>query len=358
MKKIDWYIIKKFLATFFFALLLIMSIAVIFDVSEKIEDFIDKQAPLMEIIFGYYIYFIPYFANMFSALFIFIAVVFFTSRMAYNNEIIAILSSGVSFRRLMYPYFFSALFLAIFSFALTNYFLPPANKKRLAFEEKYIRNTFVNNGRNIHKQITPGNYIYMESFSVANQTGYKFSMEHFHEGILTYKLVSEFVQWDTIVNKWRIVNYHIRRYDKLKETIESGTSLDTVLSFTPKEFEKRDNIDETMSLPQLNNYIEELDLQGDPRIEKVKAYKYQRWAFPFSTFILTLIGLSLSSRKVRGGIGLHIGVGLGISFAYILFMQLSTNIALGTGMNIILGVWLPNIFFALIAVLLYRQAPK
>ncbi len=335
-----------------------MSIAVIFDVSEKIEDFIDKQAPLMEIIFGYYIYFIPYFANMFSALFIFIAVVFFTSRMAYNNEIIAILSSGVSFRRLMYPYFISALFLAIFSFTLTNYFLPPANKKRLAFEEKYIRNTFVNNGRNIHKQITPGNYIYMESFSVANQTGYKFSMEHFHEGILTYKLVSDFVQWDTVNNKWRIVNYHIRRYNKLKETITSGVSLDTVLSFTPKEFEKRDNIVETMSLPQLNAYIKELELQGDSKIEKVKAYKYQRWAFPFSTFILTLIGLSLSSRKVRGGIGLHIGAGLAISFAYILFMQLSTNIALGTGMNLILGVWLPNIFFAIIAVLLYRQAPK
>ncbi len=335
-----------------------MTIAVIFDVSEKIEDFIDKQAPLTEIIFGYYIYFIPYFANMFSALFIFIAVVFFTSRMAYNNEIIAILSSGVSFQRLMYPYFLSALFLAIFSFTLTNYFLPPANKKRLAFEEKYIRNTFVNTKRNIHKQVAPGNYIYMESFSVANQTGYKFSIEHFHKGILTYKLVSDFIQWDTIANQWRIVNYHIRRYDKLKESVESGASLDTVLSFTPKDFEKRDNIVETMSLPRLNAYITELELQGDPKIEKVRAYKYQRWAFPFSTFILTLIGLSLSSRKIKGGIGLHIGAGLTISFAYILFMQLSTNIALGTGMNIILGVWLPNVLFAIIAVLLYRQAPK
>ncbi len=358
MKKLDWYIIKKFLATFFFALLLIMSIAVIFDVSEKIEDFIEKQAPLTEIIFGYYIYFIPYFANMFSALFIFIAVVFFTSRMAYNNEIIAILSSGVSFNRLIYPYFISALFLAIFSFVLTNYALPPANKKRLAFEEQYIRNTYVNMGRNIHKQVTPGNYIYMENFSVANLTGYKFSIEHFHEGILTYKLISDFIQWDTIANKWRIVNYHIRRYNELQETIESGVSMDTVLSFTPQEFQKRDNIVETMTLPKLNAYIAEMELQGDPRIEKVKAYKYQRWAFPFSTFILTLIGLSLSSRKVRGGIGLHIGVGLAISFAYILFMQLSTNIALGTGMNLMLGVWFPNLFFAIIAILLYRQAPK
>jgi len=358
LKKIDWYIIKKFLATFFFALLLIMSIAVIFDVSEKIEDFIEKQAPLMEIIFGYYLYFIPYFANLFSALFIFIAVVFFTSRMAFNNEIIAILSAGVSFRRLIYPYFIAALFLAIFSFVLTNYILPPANKKRLAFEEQYIRNTFINYNQNIHKQISPGNYIYMESFSASNKTGYKFSIEHFYKGILTYKLVSEFIQWDTVSNKWRIVNYHIREYNKLKETIKSGMSIDTVLSFTPKEFEKRDNIVETMSLPKLNAYITELDLQGDPNIEKVKAYKYGRWAFPFSTFILTLIGVSLSSRKVRGGIGLHIGAGLAISFAYILFMQLSTNIALGTGMNLMLGIWLPNIFFAIIAIFLYRQAPK
>ncbi len=358
MKKLDWYIIKKFLSTFFFALVLIMSIAVIFDVSEKIEDFIEKQAPLMEIIFGYYIYFIPYFANLFSALFIFIAVVFFTSRMAYNNEILAILSSGVSFHRLMYPYFIAALFLSIFSFSLTNYILPPANKKRLAFEERYIRHTFINMNRNIHKQITPGNYIYMESFSVANQTGYKFSIEHFHKGILTYKLISDFIQWDTIANKWRIVNYHIRRYHNLQETIESGASLDTTLSFTPKEFQQRDNVVETMTLHRLNAYIKELALQGDPRIEKVKAYKYQRWAFPFSTFILTLIGVSLSSRKVRGGIGLHIGIGLAISFAYILFMQLSTNIALGTGMNLMLGVWLPNLFFAIVAILLYRQTPK
>ncbi len=358
MKKIDLYIIKKFLMTFFFALILIMAITVIFDISEKIEDFIDKHAPLSEIIFGYYIYFIPYFANMFSALFIFISVVFFTSRMAYNNELIAILSSGVSFRRLMYPYFISALFLAIFSFFLTNYLLPPANKKRLDFEDRYIHNEFVNMNRNIHKQVTPGNYIYMERFSVSNQTGYKFSIEHFKEGVLTYKLVSEFIRWDTIANKWQICNYSIRRYHNLKETIEVGDKLDTTLSFTPKEFQKRDNIVETMTLKRLNEYISELELQGDPNVSKVQAYKYQRWAFPFSTFILTLIGVALSSRKARGGIGLHIGAGLAISFAYILFMQLSTNIALGTGMNLVLGVWLPNIFFAFVAILLYRMAPK
>jgi len=335
-----------------------MFIAVIFDVSEKIEDFIEKQAPLAEIIFGYYLYFIPYFANMFSSLFVFIAVVFFTSRMAYNNEIIAILSSGISFRRLMLPYFIASLFLAIFSFVLTNYLLPPANKKRLDFEERYIRRTFINLNRNIHKQITPENYIYLESFSVANQTGYKFSIEHFHKGTLTYKLISNFIQWDTVSNKWRIVNYYIRKYNGMKEEIEYGLEMDTVLSFTPKEFAKRDNIVEAMSLPKLNAYINELKLQGDPRIEKVKAYKYQRWAFPFSTFILTLIGLSLSSRKTKGGIGLHIGAGLGISFAYILFMQISINIALGTKMNIILGVWLPNLIFGIIAILLYRKAPK
>lgn len=335
-----------------------MSIAVIFDISEKIEDFIDKHALLSEIIFGYYIYFIPYFANMFSALFIFISVVYFTSRMAYNNEIIAVLSAGMSFKRLMYPYFISALVLAIFSFFLTNYLLPPANKKRINFEEKYIRNEFINMNRNIHKQITPGNYIYMERFSVSNLTGYKFSIEHFEEGILSYKLISDFIRWDTVTNGWQIVNYSIRRYNNLQETLEIGEKLDTILSFTPKEFQKRDNVVETMNLKRLNDYIAELKLQGDSRVEKVSAYKYQRWAFPFSTFILTLIGVSLSSRKVRGGIGLHIGAGLAISFAYILFMQLSTNIALGTEMNIMLGVWMPNIFFALVAILLYRMAPK
>ena len=359
LKKLDYYIIKKFLITFFFALALIMLITVIFDVSEKLEDFIDKKASLYAIIFEYYIYFIPYFANMFSYLFVFISVVFFTSRMAYQNEFVVMLASGISFNRIMRPYFIAAGILSVLSFLLGAYLLPIANKHRLAFEDKYIHNQFVNNQENIHKQIKPGTYIYMEHYSVASQTGYAFSMEKFDtNNTLTYKLISDFIQWDTTKNKWKIFNYYTRRYNGLLESLQKGSEKDTLYSFYPTDFAKREDVIQAMNLKQLDDHIAELKLQGSPNVEKVKMYKYQLFSMPFATFILTLIGVALSARKVRGGTGLHIGLGLAISFSYILFMQLSVNIVLGVGINTILGVWIPNLIYALIGLVLYRFAPK
>jgi len=358
LKKIDVYIIKKFLGTYFFAIALIVTIAVVFDLSERVEDFIEKEAPLKAIVFDYYMNFIPYFANLFSSLFTFIAVIFFTSKMAYNTEIIAILSSGVSFRRIMLPYFISAFFIALFSFMLMAYIIPPANAVRLDFTYKYIKNPIQNTEKDIHRQVEPGLFIYMKSYNATNDIGYKFAMERFEDGQLRSKLISEYAKWDTSINKWTIKNYFIRDIDSLKENISYGTSIDTTLNLLPEDFKRYAQFVETMNLPQLNNYIEEQKMQGSDDVVSLLIEKYSRFAYPFSTFILTLIGVSLSSRKVKGGIGMHIGLGLLLSFSFILFMRFATMFAISGSMNPLFAVWLPNIICALIALFLYRLAPK
>ena len=358
IKKLDIYIIKKFLGTFFFAILLIISISVVFDITERIDDFIEKQAPLSEIVFDYYLNFIPYFANLFSALFTFIAVIFFTSKMAYNTEIIAILSSGVSFRRLMWPYFVSALIIAIFSFVLSSFIIPPANKVRLDFTEKYLKNPYRNYDRNIHRQLEPGLYIYMENYNVSNKVGYKFAMERFEDGKLVSKLISDYIKYNEENGKWTISNYFMRTIDGMNETIEKGVTLDTTLQMKPKDYAMRKEFVETMTLPRLNEFIAERRMQGVENIEAYLIEKYRRISFPFSTFILTLIGVSLSSRKVKGGLGLHIGLGLLISFTYILFMQISQQFAINGNFNPLLAAWIPNIIFFFVAIYLYYTAPK
>lgn len=358
MRTIDTYIIKKFLGTFFYTLVLIISIAVIFDISEKMDDFIEKEAPFKAIVFDYYMNFIPYFANLFSSLFTFIAVIYFTSRMAFNSEIIALLSSGISFNRLLVPYFISASVIAIFSFVLNSFVIPPANEVRLEFEDTYIRNPYRNFDRNIHKQIMPGVYIYMENYNNIYDIGYKFSIEKFEDGLLKSKLMSDYIKWDTTINKWQINNYYIRNIDGIKETIETGKRIDTTLNITPADFIRRISAVEKMDYFQLNDFIDEQILQGADDIEPYLIEKYKRFSIPFATFILTLIGVSVASRKIKGGIGLHIGIGIFISFAYILFMQFSTVFAVSGNVNPLLAVWIPNIFFTFVSIFLYRIAPK
>ncbi|GAB4300949.1 MAG: LptF/LptG family permease [Marinilabiliales bacterium] len=358
LKKIDIYIIKKFIGTFFFSIVLIISIAIIFDISEKIDAFVDKQVPLKTIIMEHYLMFIPYFANLFSYLFIFISVIFFTSKMAQRTEIIAILSSGISLRRLLWGYFLSALFLSIMSFFLSAYIIPPANKIRIKFEDTYINHKFRNFDKHLHKQIQPGIYVYMDNYNVDFNIGYKFTLSKYENNELKSKLSADYIQWDSIQNKWILNNYVIRTIDSLNETIVKGYQLDTSINMYPKDFRFRYTIVETLNLTQLNQFIAEQEMQGSENVISYKIYKYKMFSYPFSAFILTLIGFVISMRKTRGGIGLHIGLGLFMSFAYIVFMQFSTNFAIGGSMNPILAVWTPNIIFTIIAVILYKYAPK
>jgi len=350
---LDRYIIKKFLGTFIYALTLIIMIVVVFDISEKIDDFLESEATIKQIVFDYYLNFIPFFANLFSPLFIFIS-----AKMALNSEIIAILSSGISFRRFLMPYFVVAILLAGATYYFNSWVIPHANKARLEFENTYIRNPFINRDRNIHRQISPGVYIYMEKYNNKYNTGYKFTMEKFKEGELVYKLSARQIRWNADLNKWSIDNYTVRHFDKNIERLERGARLDTTLVITPEDFSRRLTEIATLNDAELDKFIQEEKNRGADNIQFYLVEKHKRYAMPFATIILTLIGVSLSSRKVRGGIGMYLGIGIASCFAYILFMQISTTFATNSGFSPFISVWIPNIIFTVYGLYLLKIAPK
>lgn len=358
---LDWYIIRQFLGTFVFSLVLILGIAVIFDFSEKIDDFIQKQAPLKAIIFDYYLNFIPYFATLFAPMFVFISVIFFTSRMAVNTEIIAMLNSGMSFGRLLVPYFISAAVIALAAFMLQNYVLPHSNIARLDFEEKYYRSSDFRkmNVSSVHRQVYPNVYIYMEQYNKISQSGRNFSMEKFDDkGRLESKMTANMIRWDSTTNKWGAWWYYIRETDSIGERISSGRRIDTVLNVGPDDFTRSPQFVYTMTHGELHDYIGVLRSQGSDEIKLYLNEKHRRYASPFAFFILTLIGVSLSSRKIKGGIGMQIGLGLVLTFSYILFMQFASQFSLKGDLNPALAMWIPNIIYSFIALGVYWNAPK
>lgn len=360
IKIIDRYIIRKFLGTFFFCLFLIITIAVVFDFAEKIDNFMEREAPARAIIFDYYMNYIPYFSTLFSPLFVFIAVIFFTSKMAANTEIIAILNSGMSFRRMMYPYFLASFVIAVFIFLMTNFVIPQANSKRMVFEDRYYRSSARRMPvMNIHRQVFRNVYIYLESFNPISLSGRNFTIEQFDDsGRLQSKLNGNMVRYDTASNKWSVMTYYIRKIDGKEETILKGEKIDTALTIKPNDFSRVPGFEGTMTYRELNDYIDQLHLQGSDELKVFLIEKHKRIANPFAVFILTLIGVSLSSRKVRGGIGMNIGIGLGLSFSYILFMQFASQFSIKGNLEPMLAMWIPNILYAVVAFFLYRVAPK
>lgn len=358
MKKIDLYIIKRFLSTFLLTIGLILIIVIIFDVSEKIDDFLESEVSLQKIAFNYYLNFIPYFTNLFSPLFIFISVTFFTSKMANDTEIIAILTSGVSFNRLLKPFIICAIFLGSISFIFGNFIIPPANKERINFENQYLRKKTKTKKSNIHLQIEKGKYIYIENFNTHTNTGYNFTLEEFKNNQLISKLKADYIRYDTLNNKWGIHTYKIVEFKEDGENIIKGNKLDTTINLHPTDFTKKNNIVEGMNLFELNKYIKEETIKGTEQIVFHKIEKHKRMAFPFSTVILTLIAVAISSRKVRGGIGVHLGLGILIAFTYILFMQISTTFATNSNLPAMLAVWIPNIIFTIVGVVLVKKALK
>lgn len=360
LKILDRYIIRKFLGTFLFAIVLILTIAVIFDFAEKIDNFMEKDAPVRAIIFDYYLNFIPYFATLFSPLFVFISVIFFTSKMAANSEIIAILNCGMSFRRMMLPYFLSALVIAIFTYLLTNFVIPKANLNRIDFEDKYYRSTTRRTPvMNLHRQVYKNVLVYMESFNPISQTGRNFTIEKFDDdGKLESKLTGNMVRYDTASGKWSVIDYFLRKITDKEDIITQGERIDTTLTIKPSDLSMGPGFVGTMTYNELNDYINQLRLQGSDELKLFLIEKYRRHANPFAVFILTLIGVTLSSRKVRGGIGMNIGIGLGLSFSYILFMQFASQFSLKGNLGPMLAMWIPNILYAFVALVLYKLAPK
>lgn len=359
LKLIDKYIIRKFLGTFFLSLILILTIAVVFDFAEKIDNFMNNKAPARAIVFDYYLNFIPYFATLFAPLFVFISVIFFTSKMAYNTEIIAILNSGMSFKRMMLPYFVSAAMITIFAFSLINFVIPKSNLERGIFEEKYYKPGRRMTSENVHRQLAPNVFMYMGSFNPLSNRGQNFTLDKFDEnGKLVSKLSSFSVVYDTTLKKWSALNYYIREIKDNKEVITRGERIDTALLLTPQDLTKDPAIVGTMTFDQLNDYIKLLKLQGSEELKYFLIEKHRRFSNPFAVFILTLIGVSLSSRKIRGGLGMNIGIGLALSFSYILFLQFASQFSLKGNLGPMLAMWIPNIIYTVIALVLYKLAPK
>ena len=358
-RKLDVYIVKKFMTTFFVALLLIIGIVIIFDISEKIDDFVSKEAPLKAIIFDYYLNFVPYFMNMFSPLFVFITVIFFTSKLASNSEIVAILSCGVSFHRMMVPYIFSATIIALLSLGLNLFVIPEANKTRLEFENQYIKQRFKGVGRNVHYEIAPGQYVFAESFSSWNNTAYRFTLEQIEDSKLVSKISAESAVYDTLSGSWRLKKYFIRDYNAdLTDRIKSGKQLDTIIPLSVKDFYLTENTVETLTYNELNELIDTQRMRGDGNVKFALIEKNTRFALPFSAFILTIMGVALSSKKRRGGIGWNIGIGIALAFTYILFLRFSQMFVHTGALPPFIALWLPNVVFTIIAVFLYRIAPK
>lgn len=353
IKQLDLYIIRKFLGTYFFAILLILAIIVMFDVNEKMDKFL--QAPLKATIFDYYVNYLPYMANQFSPLFTFIAVIFFTSKLAGNSEIIAILSSGVSFRRLLVPYMVSALVIAVFTFTLDAFIIPPANVKRIDYQNKYIKNKVVDYGSNIQLQVVPGEIAYMSRFDNRSKTAYNFSLEKFDGKVLRSRLTASSAVYDTLY-RWTVRDYMIRDFKGMKEEIRQGGRLDTVVPIEPRDFLIAQNDHEKMTTPDLYNYINRQKMRGVANIKGFEIELHRRFAMTAAAFILTLIGMSLSSKKVKGGMGINIGIGLVLSFSYILFSTVTSTFAISGYTTPFIAMWIPNVVYLIIGIFLYRRA--
>ncbi len=356
-KRLDIYIIKKFLGTYVFSIALIISLAVVFDVNEHLDKFIEKEAPLKAIVFDYYLNFIPYFSNLFSPLFTFIAVIFFTSKLADNSEVIAMLSSGMSLNRLMRPYLFSAFVIALVNLLVSSFVIPPANAKRINFQNNFIKNKRIEYAHNIQLFVDSGVVAHFDSYDKPTKTGTSFSLEKFEGKTLKSRLTASTIQYDTL-DHWIVKDYLIRNLRGKREEIKKGASMDTTLAIEPSDFLISRGDQEQMNTPALRKHIKKQIARGFANIKDFEIEYHRRFAMAFASFILTTIGISISSRKIKGGMGLNIGIGLVLSFTYILFMTISSSFAVSGLTSAAVAVWIPNIIFSILAIYLYTKAPR
>lgn len=353
-KVIDRYIIKKFLGTYVFSIMLLLAIVVMFDINEKLDAFL--RAPLRATIVDYFVNFLPYFANQFSPLFTFIAVIFFTSKLASHNEIVAMLSTGMSFRRMLRPYLFSALVIAVSTWVLGAYIIPPANVKRIDYTNTYVKNKRVDYGANIMLMVAPGEIAFIGRYDALAKNGSRFQLESFNEDKqLTSRLTAQSIRWDTLYS-WRVYDYVIRDFHDNREYIRRGSSLDTVIPFEPRDFLIASNDHEKMTTPELAQYIWRQQQRGVANIQSFEVEYHRRYAMTAAAFILTVIGMALSARKVKGGLGLNIGIGLVLSFSYILFMAITQSFAYSGLTSPMIAMWIPNVIYGIIAIILYSRA--
>lgn len=357
LKTIDWYIINKYLGTFFFTLGIFLVIIVVFDISEKLDDFLKHDLSFWEIVTQYYFGFIPFYLNFLSPLINFIAVIFFTAKMADQTEIVPILSSGASFARFLRPYAVASSVIFLLSLVFNVFIIPHTNKLKTTFENKYINgNAEVKS--DVHMQLDKQTYVYVQSFDNTQKTGYQFVLEKFDQDTLHEKITATRVTYDSLKRVWSMMDYSIRYVNGLKEKMVSGVKKDTVLDMRPVDFEIHNNLYDAMPMKELDINIEKEKIRGTGIMVNLLYEKYQRFVYPLSAYILTLIGVSMSSRKVRGGIGLPLGIGIFLCFAYIVTVQFSKVFALKGGMPPLVAVFIPDIVFGALGIYLLKKAPK
>ena len=358
---LDWYIIKKFIGTYVFSILLIISIAIVFDFNENLSKFTQYHAPWRAIIFDYYANFIPYYSNLFSPLFVFIAVIYFTSKLAGNSEIIAMMATGMSFRRLLRPYMFSCVLIALTTFYLNAYVIPHGTVIRQQFENRYRRNKVTNAADNVQIRLSKSTVVYMQHYDDQIKRGYGFSLDKFEGKKLVSHMTASDIQYDTIAESkyhWTANNWKVRTLRGLREKIQMGAVKDTVIPMEPADLIYSKGQQETFTSPELKRYISKQTSRGAANVKQYEVEYHKRVAMSFASFILTIIGASLSARKRKGGMGMYLGVGFALSFAYIMLQTVSSAFAVQANMPPPLAAWTPNIIFAVIALFCYRQAPN
>lgn len=358
---LDWYIIKKFIGTYVFSIILIISIAIVFDFNENLSKFTQYHAPWRAIIFDYYANFIPYYSNLFSPLFVFIAVIYFTSKLAGNSEIIAMMATGMSFRRLLRPYMFTCVLIALTTFYLNAYVIPHGTIIRQQFENRYRRNKVTTAAENVQIRLSKNTVVYIQHYDDRMKRGFGFSLDKFADKKLVSHMTASEIQYDTIADSkyhWKANNWKIRTLKGLRETITSGAVKDTMLLMEPADLIYSKGQQETFTSPELLQYISKQTSRGSANVKQYEVEYHKRIAMSFASFILTIIGASLSARKRKGGMGLYLGIGLGLSFAYIMLQTVSSTFAINADAPPMLAAWIPNIIFAVIAFFCYRQAPN
>lgn len=361
LKILDWYIIKKFIGTYFYSIALIISISIVFDINENLAKFTQYHAPIKAIVFDYYMNFVPYFANLFSPLFVFIAVIFFTSKLAGNSEIISMLAAGVSFKRLMRPYMVSAAIISVMTFFLGAYIIPKGTIIRQNFESMYKNKKKITAVENVQLQVGKGVIAYIQHYDNNLKKGYGFCLDKFENKKLVSHLTAAEIQYDTISDTkyhWKVSNWRIRQLKGLRETITSGASKDTTIMMEPTDLVFSKGQQETFTSPQLRDYITKQIDRGSGNVVQYEVEYHKRIATSFASFILATIGLSLSSRKRKGGMGMYLGIGLALSFTYIMLQTVSATFAINANTPPMLAAWIPNIVFTIVAYFCYRKAPN
>ena len=361
LSRLDRYIISKFIGTYIYSIILIISIAIVFDINENLSKFTTLGAPLKAIVFDYYANFVPYFSNLFSPLFVFIAVIFFTSKLAGNSEIIAMLAAGVSFKRLMRPYLLSAALIALVNYYLGSYIIPHGTIVRQDFEAKYKNNKKITSASNVQLMVGPGVIAYIQQYDNNTKSGYGFSLDKFEKKKLVSHMTASTIRYDSISEDrfhWKAQNYKIRTLRGLREEIKSGAVIDTIIHMEPMDLVYSDGQQETLTSDELRQYISKQIERGSTNVVQYEVEYHKRIATSFASFILTVIGVSLSSRKRKGGMGVYLGIGLALSFSYILLQTISSTFAINADTPPIIAAWMPNVLYAFIAYFCYRQAPN